>query len=120
MAFWCTDRLPSVIARSSTLKVAAYNMLNYFLTIDTTSSSSSGPCGANQAQDCRGADSVNEFNRQRSKLIQALLGIGADVYGLAEMENTPNVDPLADLVNGLNAIAGAGTMRGTHETATAR
>ena len=96
-------------AINGTIKVTGYNLLNYFLSIDTTSSTSSGPCGANQAQDCRGADSTAEFNRQRSKLLQALLAIDADVYGLVEVENTPGVDPLGDIVNGLNAATAPGT-----------
>ena len=41
-------------------------------------------------------DQADEFNRQRTKLIEALKGIGADVQGLNELENTPGVDPLGD------------------------
>jgi predicted extracellular nuclease len=92
-----------------TIKVASYNVLNYFLTIDTTSSSSSGPCGPLLNQDCRGADSASEFNRQRSKLIKALTTIDADVFGLIELENTTGVDTPGDIVNGLNAATAPGT-----------
>ena len=91
------------------LKVASYNVLNYFLSIDLTSSSSSGSCGPATTADCRGADSATELQRQRSKLLQALKTINADVYGLIELENTTGVDPLADIVDGLNALVGAGT-----------
>jgi hypothetical protein len=83
-------------------------VLNYFLTIDTTSNDS-GVCGPSQMMDCRGADSASEFARQRSKLIQALLAIDADIYGLVELENTPSVDPAGDLVNGLNAATAPGS-----------
>lgn len=83
------------------LTVASYNVLNYFLSIDTTSSSSSGSCGPSGLQDCRGADSASEFGRQRAKLLEALRTIDADVFGLIELENTPGVDPLANLVAGL-------------------
>jgi hypothetical protein len=98
------------------LKVAAMNTLNFFLTLDTTASDTGpGPCGGNANLDCRGADAdqPNEFTRQRDKLLQALAGLNADVLGLNELENTPGVDPLADPVNGivpgLNAILAAGT-----------
>lgn len=90
-------------------QVGAFNTLNYFLTIDETASSSSGPCGASQTLDCRGADDQNEFNRQRAKLLEAIQGLDTEVLGLIELENTPGVEPLADLVNGLNAELGAGS-----------
>jgi uncharacterized protein len=99
-----------------TLRVAAMNTLNFFLTLDTTASDSGpGPCGGNANLDCRGADSSqpDEFPRQRTKLLAALAGLDADVIGLNELENTPGVDPLGDptngIVAGLNSIFGAGT-----------
>lgn len=87
-----------------TLTVASFNVLNYFVTID------SGPdiCGPAQNQDCRGAESSIEFERQRVKLLQALLKLDADVVGLIELENTTGVEPLADIVDGLNDLLGAG------------
>ena len=98
------------------LRVAAMNTLNFFLTLDTTASDSGGgPCGGNQNLDCRGADSSQptEFTRQRDKLLQALAGLNADVIGLNELENTPGVEPLGDptngIVAGLNSIFGPGT-----------
>jgi uncharacterized protein len=98
------------------LRVAAMNTLNFFLTLDTTASDSGpGPCGGNANLDCRGADSSQplEFERQRTKLLAALAGLDADVIGLNELENTPGVDPLGDptngIVAGLNSIFGPGT-----------
>jgi uncharacterized protein len=87
------------------LTVASFNVLNYFLTLDL------GPdvCGPLQNVECRGADSPAEFDRQRPKIIEAIAALDADVVGLMEMENTPGVDPAADLVAGLNAKVGAGT-----------
>jgi uncharacterized protein len=87
------------------LTVSSFNVLNYFLTIDL------GPdiCGPGQNQDCRGADTAEEFERQRAKILAALSAIDADVFGLIEMENTTGVEPLADIVAGLNESAGAGT-----------
>jgi predicted extracellular nuclease len=99
-----------------TIRAAAMNTLNFFLTLDTTASDSgSGPCGGNANLDCRGADSSqpDEFSRQRNKLLQALIGLDADVIGLNEIENTPGVSPLGDptngIVAGLNAHFGPGT-----------
>jgi predicted extracellular nuclease len=58
--------------------------------------------------ECRGADTALEFTRQRDKIISALLAIDADVVGLIEIENN-QYEAVADLVSGLNAVAGAGT-----------
>jgi len=97
-----------------TIRAAAMNTLNFFLTLDTTTSDSGpGPCGGNANLDCRGADAdqPDEFPRQRTKLLQALAGLDADVIGLNELENTPGVEPLLDpnrgIVAGLNDL-GAG------------
>ncbi|MGI9647863.1 MAG: ExeM/NucH family extracellular endonuclease [Acidimicrobiia bacterium] len=90
--------------------VAAFNVLNYFYTIDLTSSGSVGDCGPPPGnQDCRGADSVVERDQQRSKIVAALAEIDADVVGLIELENDGDDASIADLVTGLNAVSGAGT-----------
>ncbi|MEX0674439.1 MAG: ExeM/NucH family extracellular endonuclease [Gaiellaceae bacterium] len=94
------------------LTVAAFNTLNYFLTLDyPTGNPLDNKCGANQNVECRGADADQpaEFERQRVKLLESLAGLDADVVGLNEMENTPGVDPAGDLVSGLNDMLGAGT-----------
>lgn len=90
-----------------TLRVAAMNTLNYFLTLDD----GVFICGPNQDQECRGADAdqPDEFERQRTKLLEAIKLLNPDVLGLIEIENTPGVDPAADLAAGLNAALGAGT-----------
>ena len=85
--------------------VATFNVLNYFLTLDD----GDDVCGPEQNQECRGADTAEEFDRQRTKILAALAAIDADVFGLIEMENTTGVSPLADIVDGLNAELGAGT-----------
>lgn len=87
------------------LKVASFNVLNYFLTIDN----GGNDCGPNSDQECRGADTQLEFERQRGKILAALGEINADIFGLIEMENTAGVEPLADIVAGLNDQLGAGT-----------
>jgi len=83
------------------LKVASFNVLNYFTTLDDGSCPYSGGC--------RGADDAEEFTRQRDKIISALVAIDADVVGLIEIENHPTDVSTADLVSGLNDVMGAGT-----------
>ena len=87
------------------VRVGSFNVLNYFTTIDQAGASCY-PSGTRS--DCRGADSAAEFQRQRNKIVPAILGLGADVVGLMEIENNGNT-AVQDLVNGLNAVAGAGT-----------
>jgi uncharacterized protein len=91
------------------IRVATFNVLNYFSTIDTTSSSTNGPCGPTATLDCRGADSDVEFERQNEKLIAALTKIDADIIGLVEIEN--NTVALAELVTRLNNALGSATYR---------
>jgi len=87
------------------LTVGAYNVLNYFTTLD-----GSGPiCGPLGNQDCRGADNTFEFERQRAKLVAALAELDADIVGFMEIENHPGDVPTADLVAGINDVLGAGT-----------
>ena len=86
-----------------TLKVASVNVLNFFTTIDTGQSI----CGPTGNSGCRGADSQQEFDRQRTKIITTLILLDADIVGLMEIEN--NAAALQSLADGLNAMAGAGT-----------
>jgi hypothetical protein len=97
-------RPPAPDAVGGDITVSSFNVLNYFLTIDQ----GQFICGPDQDQECRGADTAEEFVRQRAKILAALSAIDADVFGLIEMENTTGVEPLADLVAGLNETAGAG------------
>ena len=95
-------------AVGGTVRLAAMNTLNFFVTLDTTTSDSGpGPCGGNQNLDCRGADADQplEFTRQRDKLLIALSGLDADVIGLNELENTPGAEPLASIVSGMPGYA---------------
>jgi uncharacterized protein len=90
------------------IRVAAMNTLNFFVTLDTTvSDSGPGPCGANQNLDCRGADAdqPSEFTRQRDKLLEALSGLDADIIGLNELESTPGAEPLESIVSGMPGYA---------------
>jgi predicted extracellular nuclease len=87
------------------LNVASFNVLNYFITTDT----GVPICGPGADQECRGADTAEEFTRQRAKIVAALAAMNADVVGLIEIENHPGDMPTADLVAGLNDMLGAGT-----------
>ncbi|MDP2883151.1 MAG: ExeM/NucH family extracellular endonuclease [Azonexus sp.] len=88
------------------IKVASFNVLNYFTTLDATGSAGCFPGGSRS--DCRGADSALEFSRQKAKIVNAIKALNADVVGLMEIENNGNIAVL-DLVNGLNTVMGAGT-----------
>ncbi|BDX06040.1 ExeM/NucH family extracellular endonuclease [Planctobacterium marinum] len=69
------------------LKVASFNVLNYFTTMDK-----------------RGADNEKEFARQQAKTIAALAALDADIIGLMEVENNgfTQQGALANLVAALN------------------
>jgi predicted extracellular nuclease len=86
------------------LTVASFNVLNYFTTIDE----GQDDCGPSADLECRGADSPEEFVRQRTKIIAALQAMDADIVGLMEIENNETA-AVEDLVAGLNDAMGAGT-----------
>ncbi|GAA1703261.1 ExeM/NucH family extracellular endonuclease [Microcella alkalica] len=84
------------------IRVAAYNVLNYFTTLTAQNSAA------------RGARTAEEFAVQESKIVAAINGLGADVVALQEIENSvklgePIDEALQSLVSALNAQAGAGT-----------
>jgi len=76
------------------LKVASFNMMNYFTTFNE-----------------RGADNHQEWERQKDKLIATLVAINADIVGLMEIENNGYGDDsaIASLVNALNNRLGSNT-----------
>ncbi|NLX11334.1 MAG: ExeM/NucH family extracellular endonuclease [Chloroflexi bacterium] len=83
------------------VRVATFNVLNYF--------NGNGQGGGFPTE--RGADTSDEWERQRAKLISALTALDADVIGLLEIENDGSGadSALADLVRGLNEAGTAGT-----------
>ncbi|HVF18403.1 MAG TPA: ExeM/NucH family extracellular endonuclease, partial [Steroidobacteraceae bacterium] len=100
-------RAPS---RFGQLRVATFNVLNYFNSIDTTASTNVGTCGPSLTLDCRGADSAEEFDRQNAKLTQALRKLDADVLGLVEIENNGSSgasSAIAELTERLNNAIGS-------------
>ena len=88
------------------ITVAGANLLNYFTTIDTTASSSSGPCGPGGTLDCRGADSVAELNRQRERVSIMTCALDADVVAFMELENTTASATITDLLGAINTRCG--------------
>lgn len=88
------------------IRVASANVLNYF------TSGASGPFVAGSpscGSDCRGANTLAEFNRQRTKIISSLSSLNADVVGLMEIQNGGSNFAVQNLVDGLNAVMGANT-----------
>ncbi|MDY7075450.1 MAG: ExeM/NucH family extracellular endonuclease, partial [Chloroflexota bacterium] len=83
------------------IKITSFNVLNYF----------NGDGMGGGFPTSRGADTPEEFTRQRDKIISAIIAMDADVIGLMEIENDGYgpYSAIADLVNGLNDNAGAGT-----------
>jgi predicted extracellular nuclease len=97
-------------AVGGTLRVANFNILNYFTDLlPTPSTTFVNDSGA--SLNPRGANTAAEFIRQRDKIIQAIITSDADVLGLNEVENNGfgATSAIQNLVNGLNAVAGSGT-----------
>lgn len=76
------------------LSIVAFNVLNYF--------NGDGQGGGFPTP--RGAETPEEFQRQRARIIAAMSQLNADIYALMEMENDGfgNHSALADLTRGLN------------------
>ncbi len=71
-----------------TLKVAGFNVLNYFTTLKE-----------------RGADSELEFQRQEQKLVASFVAMDADIVGLIEIENNGD-EALQSIVDAINSELG--------------
>ncbi|PPD22736.1 MAG: hypothetical protein CTY18_10575 [Methylomonas sp.] len=94
---------PPPLPGIGSLKVASFNILNYF--------NGNGTGGGFPTS--RGATTAAEFTRQRDKIINAITNLNADIVGLIEVENDgyTATSAIADLVNGLNAVNGPDTYR---------
>lgn len=82
------------------LRVANFNLSNYFTTIDN----GDAVCGPNGIR-CRGADSASEWRRQKEKILAAVSALDAHILGVIEVENDSG-KAVQDLVNGLNETGG--------------
>jgi predicted extracellular nuclease len=89
-----------------TLRVSAYNVLNYFNSFGNTACTLGD---AGDATGCRGAASREDFERQAAKIVAAIRALDPDILGIMEIENDGygNGSAIADLVARLNATSGA-------------
>ncbi|MDN5871085.1 MAG: ExeM/NucH family extracellular endonuclease [Nitrococcus sp.] len=76
-------------ARTGSLRIASFNLENYFVSLDA-----------------RGADSNAAFERQQRKLVAAILELDADVLALHEVENRRRA--VAALLRAINAASPSG------------
>jgi uncharacterized protein len=82
------------------IRVASMNVLNFF----------NGDGLGGGFPTSRGATTPFELERQRNKIVSAIVGMDADIVGLMEIENdAPPNSAVEDLTAALNAEAGAGT-----------
>lgn len=99
-AFESTNPRPGAPDVDGAIRVASFNVLNYFSTIDR----GQPVCGPDN-EGCRGADSDRERRRQLGKIVSALALIDADIVGLIELENNAS-QSLDDIVVALNERLG--------------
>ena len=98
---------PSAPANQAQLKLASFNVLNYFTTLDQTPYPSESPYDSGTRP--RGADSTTEFTRQEDKLIAAFYDLDADIIGLVEIESWDGANAVGAFTTALNNSFGAGT-----------
>lgn len=87
------------------IKVAGFNLNDYFITIDNIGLYGGvWPAGSGYSVGStpRGADSVDEFNRQQGKLVKALAAIQADVFAVSELEAWDGAYAADELAQALN------------------
>ncbi|MFM7269731.1 MAG: ExeM/NucH family extracellular endonuclease [Cyanobium sp.] len=87
-----------------TLKIASFNLLNFF---NGNGSGLSGAAGGFPT--ARGANTLEEYQRQQAKTIAAILGLGADIVSYNELENDGygSGSAIQQLVASLNTVLGA-------------
>ncbi|WDV27457.1 ExeM/NucH family extracellular endonuclease [Aeromonas caviae] len=92
------------------LRIGSFNVLNYFTSHSSVGGALNVLCAdqadADSAKGCnRGAKSLEEFQLQRAKIVNAITEMDADLLGLMEMENNGFDEHAAlhDLVESLNA-----------------
>ncbi|MBC7781035.1 MAG: ExeM/NucH family extracellular endonuclease, partial [Proteobacteria bacterium] len=93
------------------VRVASFNVLNYFTTFgngtDASGQTGQGCLPGNTTGDCRGADNLVEFERQRTKIVQAIVALDADIVGLIEIQRNGTV-AMQNLVDALNTATAPG------------
>lgn len=93
------------------VRVASANVLNFFTAFTDASDAwgaTSPGCkvgSTTRPGNCRGADNIEEFQRQRDKIVASLKAVDADVVGLMEIQNNDDI-AVGYLVDALNAAYG--------------
>lgn len=92
------------------LRIGSFNVLNYFTSHSSVGGALNVLCvdqaDADSAKGCnRGAKDLTDFQQQRTKIVNAITEMDADLLGLMEMENNGFDDhsAISDLVKSLNA-----------------
>ncbi len=127
-ATFVNTRTPAPEDVGGNLRLATFNVLNYFNTTGKAFETAGGSCtyyndrtGTNPVTDntCtpngpRGAAEAEDLERQQAKIVAAINALGADIVSLEEIENsvkllgeTDRDDALSDLVEALNRAAGS-------------
>jgi 5'-nucleotidase len=127
-ASFVNTRTPAPENVGGNLRLATFNVLNYFNTTGKAFVSAGGSCtfyndrtGTNPVTDntCtpdgpRGAAEAEDLERQQAKIVAAINKLGANIVSLEEIENsvkllgeTDRDDALSDLVDALNTAAGS-------------
>src|SRR6478609_5080394 len=113
------DRTTAPAAVGGDLKIASFNVLNYFTTLGATTAGCTSyndrtgdPVTVNTGCAPRGAWDPADLQRQQDKIVAAINALDADVVGLLEIENSATVDGVPDealgtLVAALNKAAGS-------------
>jgi len=100
VVFSANNPRPTAPVRTGELRVISFNVLNFF----------NGDGLGGGFPTSRGASNATELQRQRDKIVAAITQLNPDVAGLIELENDTGANSaLAELVNALNVVAGAGT-----------
>lgn len=86
------------IDSAANLKIASFNVLNFF----------NGDGTGGGFPTARGANNATELARQKAKIVSALVGLNADVIGLIEIENDgySSTSAIAELAAALNSATG--------------
>lgn len=104
--FNASNPRPPAPAVGGEIRVASFNLLNWFSTVDAGADA----CGPMGNLGCRGADSVGEQSRQLEKIVTTISMLNADIIGLVEIENNSRAS-LQSIVDALNVRNGPDTWR---------
>ncbi|MDF2051294.1 ExeM/NucH family extracellular endonuclease, partial [Arthrobacter sp. Cr_A7] len=113
-AGFSATRTDAPAAVGGNVKIASFNVLNYFPTTGDTLAGCTfyedrdgNPITVSGGCDARGAANAENFQRQQDKIVSAITKAGADVVSLMEIENSAQFgknrdDALSKLVDALN------------------